>query len=209
MGKDLAEKILIHNRGQLVEANIIKLALRMADIFDSLKIPYLIGGSVASSILGEPSATLDVDMVADLQLSQVQTLFTIMTGDFYIDEVMIREAIANKSSFNVIHLESMQKVDIFVLSNRPLAQVEMQRRQQLLITENPEKFAWLPSSEDIVLQKLTYRLGNEILDTQWRDVLGVLKVQADKLDLNYLFQWAKTLNLTELMTKALQQAGID
>lgn len=208
MGEEVAEKILIHNRGQLVEANTIKLALKMADIFDSLKIPYLIGGSVASSILGELRATLDVDMVADLQLSQVQPLVTIMTGDFYIDEIMIREAIANKSSFNVIHIESMQKVDVFVLSDRPLAQVEMQRRQQLLITENPEKFAWLPSSEDIVLQKLTYCLGNETSDTQWRDVLGVLKVQTD-IDLDYLSQWAETLNLTELMTKALQQAGIN
>lgn len=210
LGKEVAEKILIHNRGQLVEANTIKLALKMVDIFDSLKIPYLIGGSVASSILGEPRATLDVDMVADLQLSQVQPLVTIMTGEFYIDEVMVKEAIENKSSFNVIHLESMQKIDIFVLSDRPLAQLEMQRRQQLLITENPEKFAWLPSSEDIVLQKLIwYRLGGEISDRQWRDVLGVLKVQADKLDLDYLFQWAETLNLTELMTKALQHSGIN
>ncbi len=99
-----------------------------------------------------------------------------MAEEFYIDEVMIKEAIANKSSFNVIHLESMQKIDIFVLSDRPLAQVEMQRRQQLLVTENPEKFAWLLSSEDIVLQKLNYRVDNEISDTQWRDVLGVLKV---------------------------------
>ncbi len=132
-----------------------------------------------------------------------------MAEEFYIDEVMIKEAIENKSSFNVIYLESMQKVDIFVLSDRPLAQVEMQRRQQLLITENPEKFAWLPSSEDIVLQKLNYRVDNEISDTQWRDVLGVLKVQADKLDLDYLLQWTETLNFTVLMTKAFQQAGIN
>lgn len=88
---------------------------------------------VASSILGELRATLDVDMVADLQLSQVQLLVTIMTR-FYIDEVMVKEEIENKSFFNVIHLESMQKNHIFVLFDRPLAQVEMQRRQELLIT---------------------------------------------------------------------------
>lgn len=68
----------------------------------------------------------------------------------------------------------------------------------------------MPSSEDIVLQKLIwYRLGGEISDRQWRDVLGVLKVQAGKLDLDSLLQWAETLNLTELMTKALQHAGIN
>lgn len=206
LGKEVAEKLFNNNQGQLVEANSIKLALKMVDIFESLEIPYLIGGSVASSILGEPRATLDVDMVADLQLFYVAPLLEIMTGEFYIDEVMVKDAIEYKSSFNVIHLDSMHKVDIFVLSNQPLAQVKMQRRQQLLITENPEKFAWLPSSEDIILHKLSC---NEISDRQWRDVLGVLKVQAYKLDFNYLSQWAETLNLVELMTKALQQAGIN
>ena len=103
----------------------------------------------------------------------------------------------------------MQKVDIFVLSNQPLAQIEMRRRQQLVITQNPDKSASIASAEDIILQKLIwYRLGNQVSDRQWRDVLGVLKVQADRLDFNYLNQWAETLKLEDLMRQALQEAGL-
>lgn len=210
LGKEIAEKLYIENHKQIMNAELIKLAIKMGEIFEQISVPYLIGGSVASSILGEPRATLDIDIVADLKFSHIQSLLELMGGEFYIDETMIREAIENNSSFNVIHLDSMQKVDIFILSSQPLAQEEMQRRQQLLITESPDKFAWLASAEDIVLQKLIwYRLGGNVSDRQWRDVLGVLKVQADKLDLNYLNKWAKTLELKELIVQALQQAGIN
>lgn len=61
-----------------------------------------------------------------------------MTGGFFIDEVMMMEAIERKSSFKIIHLDTMQKVDIFILSDQPLAKSEMQRCQQLVITQNPE-----------------------------------------------------------------------
>lgn len=85
----------------------------------------------------------------------------------------------------------------------------MQRRQQFVITQNPERSAWFASAEDIILQKLIwYRLGNQISDRQWRDVLGVLKVQAQKLDFNYLNHWAQRLNLVDLLAQALQASGL-
>lgn len=208
LGKETANQ-LISREGKILDAESIQLALRVAEIFDEIEVPYLIGGSVASSILGEPRATLDVDIVADLQLSHVQPLVQLMTEEFFIDERMVIEAIERKSSFNVIHLNTMQKVDIFVLSNQPLAQVEMQRRQLLVLTLDPERLAWVASAEDIILQKLIwYRLGNQVSDRQWRDVLGVLKVQADRLDFNYLNQWTQTLELEYLMTQALREAGL-
>jgi hypothetical protein len=210
LGKETANRLYWDKKGQMLDAESIRLALRMAEILDALAVPYLIGGSVASSILGEPRATLDVDIVADLQLSQVQPLIQVMTGEFFIDEMMVTEAIERKSSFNVIHLDTMQKVDIFLLSDQPLVQSEMQRRQQLIITQNPERSAWLPSAEDIILQKLIwYRMGGGVSDRQWRDVLGVLKVQADRLDFNYLAEWAETLKLIELMAQALGEAGLN
>ncbi|WP_289500621.1 hypothetical protein [Gloeocapsopsis sp. IPPAS B-1203] len=73
------------------------------------------------------------------QLAHVSPLLVAMGKDFFIDEGMVTEAIECQSSFNVIHLESMQKADIFLLSNHPLAKSEMQRRQQLIITQNPER----------------------------------------------------------------------
>ncbi|MDZ4878393.1 MAG: hypothetical protein CLLPBCKN_007828 [Chroococcidiopsis cubana SAG 39.79] len=210
LGKDIAVRFCgDRNEDKLVDAESIQLALRMAEILDTLAIPYLIGGSVASSIWGEPRATLDVDIVADIQNSQIQPLVEMLTGEFFVDEMMVREAIERKSSFNVIHLETLQKVDIFILSNQPLAQSEMQRKQQLAIAQNPERLAWLPTPEDIILQKLIwYQIGNRVSDRQWRDVLGVLKVQSDRLDLDYLNYWAATLELQELLAQALQQSGL-
>lgn len=210
LGKEIANRLYRNSQGKIVDADSIILALRMAEILDALTVSYLIGGSIASSILGEPRATLDVDIVADLQLPHVQPLVEVMTGEFFIDEIMVVEAIERKSSFNVIHLDTMQKVDIFVFSNQPLAQSEMQRRQQLVITQNPERLAWLPSAEDIILQKLLwYRMGDRVSDRQWRDVLGVMKVQANRLDFSYLFLWAETLKLTDLMIQALREAGLN
>lgn len=210
LGKETANRIYKNSQRKIVDAESIRLALRMAEILDALAVPYLIGGSVASSILGEPRATLDVDIVADLQLSHVPPLLEVMTVEFYINEMMVREAIERKSSFNVIHLDTMQQVDIFVLSNQPLAQSEMQRRQQLLLAQNPERLAWLLSAEDIILQKLIwYRLGSRLSDRQWRDVLGVLKVQAERLDFGYLSQWTQTLELVDLMAQALREAGLN
>lgn len=80
---------------------------------------------MASSILGEPRATLEVDMVADLQLLHIRPLIAIMTGEFSGDKFMVKKPIEHRASFNVIHLDSIQKVDIFVLSDHLLAQVEM------------------------------------------------------------------------------------
>lgn len=209
LGKEKANLLYKNNQRQIMDALAIELALKIAEIFENLGINYLIGGSVASSILGEPRATLDIDVVADLQLSQVQPLVEIMTGEFYIDDAMLIQAIDSKSSFNIIHLDTMLKVDIFILSQQPLAQIEMQRRQQLIMSENPPRTAWFATSEDIILQKLIwYRLGNQISDRQWRDVLGVMKVQANQLDFNYLQEWAQRLNLLDLLAKALREAGL-
>lgn len=208
LGKETAHRLYRNSSLKIVDAESISLTLRVADILETLKVPYLVGGSVASSILGEPRATLDVDFVADLQPAQVQPLVEMMTVEFFIDEMMVREAIARKSSFNIIHLDTMQKVDIFVLSDEPLAQTEMQRRQQLIVTENPERLAWFASAEDIILQKLIwYRMSNGVSDRQWRDVLGVLKVQA-KLDYSYLSQWAESQGLVDLLVRAMREAGV-
>ena len=87
-------------------------------VFEKLGAGYYIGGSVASSSLGIPRTTLDIDIIADLKQEHVEPLFKSLYDDYYIDKDMIREAIERKSSFNVIHLATMMKVDIFILKNR-------------------------------------------------------------------------------------------
>ena len=179
-------------------------ALQMAEIFENLDIPYLVGGSIASSIYGEPRATQDIDMVAELKSHHIQTLIASTKNAFYIEEEDIIHAVSRHSSFNVIHLETMIKVDIFVLGSEAIDREEMRRRRPQTIADTQLIVA---TPEDIVLQKLIwFRRGGEVSDRQWRDVSGVLKVQGDRLDWEYLKHWAESLNLSELLQRAKEES---
>lgn len=193
---------------EMMIGNPLTLALDMAEILEKLGITYLVGGSVASSLLGEPRATLDLDLVADLRLEQVPDFLATVKPRFYVSAEAVLEAINNESSFNLIDLETTEKIDIFILKNQPHCQQEMRRRQRLFISSNHEQFLYFPTPEDVIIQKLVwYRFGFSQSDRQWRDILGVLKVQSDKLDLSYLQYWALELELSDLLARSFVAAG--
>jgi hypothetical protein len=180
--------------------------LSVVDVFERLEIPYLVGGSMASALYGVARSTLDADVVVELYKEQVPALVAALGDSFYADEEMIRDAIQNRSSFNLIHLKTMFKVDVFIRKNRPFDRVQFERKVEQIISIDPEQKAFISSAEDIVLAKLEwYRLGGEVSDRQWRDVLGVLKVQAGRLDLDYLSVWADNLNVEDLLKRALKE----
>ncbi|VXD16797.1 hypothetical protein [Planktothrix paucivesiculata] len=186
----------------------LEIASRMAILFETLNIPYLVGGSVASSLLGESRSTQDIDLVISISLSKAQQLIQAMEREFYISESAVIEAVTEKRSFNVIHLTSLEKIDIFVIGDDAFSRSKMNRRQLYKIDES-EKGIYIYSAEDIILQKLYwYLLSATESQKQWRDVLGVLKVQGERLDFNYLNQWAEILQVQSLLELALQQAGL-
>jgi hypothetical protein len=182
----------------------------VVDAFERLGIAYHIGGSVASSAYGIARATLDVDLVADVQAAHVQPLVALLQEAYYIDREMVQEAVRHRSSFNVIHLDTMIKVDVFILKLQPYAQESFRRaRRDTLVEDEPAHEFYLATPEDVILNKLDwFRLGGGVSDRQWNDVLGVLKVQALSLDLSYLRRWAAELGLTELLDRAFNEAGI-
>jgi hypothetical protein len=186
----------------------IQLLARVAKAFEQLGIPYMTGGSLASSQYGIPRSTQDVDLVADLQLQHVAPLVQSLQDEFYLDAGQIREAIRNCSSFNLIHLESVYKVDVFIASVDPWGREQMNRRRpEELVAGETLYFA---SPEDVVLHKLGwYQEGGSVSDRQWSDVIGILSVQESRLDFIYLRDWAIRLGLVELLDRALRDAGLE
>lgn len=184
----------------------IAVTLQVAEILERLGVPYLIGGSVASTTHGIMRSTVDVDLLADLRPEHIPPLAAALSGAFYLDTQAIQEALARRSSFNLIHLETMFKVDVFLPHGRAFDQSQMKRRTAQVLTHDPERAAYLASAEDTILAKLDwYRQGGEVSERQWRDVLGVLKVQTGRLDLAYLRQWAMELGVSALLERALEE----
>lgn len=181
----------------------------VVDAFDSLGIAYHVGGSVASSVYGAARATLDVDVVARLQASHVQPLVRALDGAYYIDEDAVREAIRGRRSFNAIHLTTMIKIDVFVAGDEPFDAEEFARiRLDSLDGEPDTRAFYLKSPEDIVLRKLQWYVATAgVSERQWRDILGVLSVQAKTLDWRYLRHWATRLELADLLEHALADAS--
>ena len=182
---------------------------RLARTFDDLAIRYLVGGSLASSIYGTPRATQDVDLVAELEPDHVEPLTGALADEFYIDAGMIRDAIRRRRSFNVVHLATMFKADVFVSRGDAWSREEMARaRTGEFDTPDGKLAIRFASPEDTLLHKfLWYQLGNQVSDRQWGDVAGVLKMQADSLDREYLRQWADSLGVSDLLARAMREVA--
>ena len=116
--------------------DILRALVPVTRAFDSLKIPYYIGGSVASSLYGLARATLDVDIAARIELAHVSLLKDSLQNAYYVDEDMIAEAINRRSSFNLIHLETSIKIDVFVPVDEPFQQTAMERKVKDTLSED-------------------------------------------------------------------------
>lgn len=185
----------------------IAVTLQVTDVLDLLGIPYFIGGSLASAVHGISRATMDVDIIAELRQVHLAQFVALLVDAFYIDDQAIANAILNRSSFNIIHRETMFKVDIFIRKTRPYDESQFSRRVLQHLATEPERTAYVASAEDTVLAKLEwYRMGGDVSERQWRDVQNILKVQAGRLDLDYLHQWAVQLRIIDLLERALDDS---
>jgi hypothetical protein len=153
------------------------------EALERLGAEYRIGGSVASSAYGVARATLEIDLVSDLAAEHAQQLVEQLGGDYYVGEEAVLDAIRRRGSFNIIHMGTAAKIDVFVTGTAPYAREAFRRARSRRLGEHEEEFNFV-SPEDLILNKLDwYRQGGGISERQWRDVIGVLKVQAGALDM--------------------------
>lgn len=181
---------------------------RVITALEALGLAYCIGGSLASSIYGPPRSTNDADLVVALRAEHVAPLVAALDQHFMIDQDSVRRAIAQQRSFNVIDYDTLDKIDIFVMTDRPWSQQQLARRRRATFSDEPDAPAlFFASPEDVVLSKLDwYRRGDEISDRQWLDILNVLAGQSNDLDWPYLRRWASELGVSDLLVRAAAQS---
>lgn len=158
---------------------------------------YFVGGSVASSMQGDPRSTNDIDIVLSLAPRFVTRFAERLGSDFEVDRDMLREALLSSATANAFYLPQLTKIDFFAVGHTPFDESEFARRGPVEIA--PGKQLILKSPEDSVIRKLLwYRQGGEVSERQWRDILSILRVNAGKLDMGYIDRWLRVLRCADL-----------
>lgn len=186
----------------MTPADPIALARRIAAVLEHLDILYVIGGSVAASLYGEPRSTLDLDVMIRATEEQVTALVDALREDFFVNDEEAIGAVRHTSSFNAIEFASSMKVDFFIAENEQFARDQLARRRSVTIGAGSPLHFYAP--EDLIVRKLLwYRAGGEQSERQWRDVLGILRISGQRLDMDSLRDAAKERRVEDLLGRAL------
>jgi len=186
----------------------LEVTLKVTRVLEKLGIPYFVSGSLASTLYGMVRSTQDADIVAEMRQSQVHQFASALLEEFYLDEEMIDESIKYNKSFNLIHKESIFKVDVFIPLQSDYLRSQFSRARIHTFDFAEGAVAKFASPEDTILSKLRwFRSGGEASERQWRDILGVLKANSGMIDLDYLNNWAGDLKVADLLEKAMKEAG--
>jgi hypothetical protein len=186
----------------------IQVTLQVTEALEALGIPYFITGSLASALHGVTRATMDVDLVADIRMDQIGALLDKLQAGFFADDQMIHDAVRQGVTFNLLHKEFVFKVDIFPVGDRAFDRAQFERRVAYPLTDQPERWVYVTSPEDIILSKLEwYFQAGETSPRHWWDVLNVLRIQGERIDRDYLDDWAAELGVSDLLARAFRDAS--
>ena len=181
---------------------------QLTDVLDDFKIDYAIGDSIASSLYGKVRFTQDADITVAAFGDKIEQLYTALKENFYISKDAMYQAISNRGSFNIIHLTSAFKIDIFIRKDDDFHRQLFLRRKKVKLDESIEHLFDIVSAEDVILLKLQwYKSAGCVSERQWSDVLGVLAVQAQILDMTYLRSCSEKLGLSDILQKAIDEAN--
>jgi hypothetical protein len=183
--------------------NQAELLRYLVDALEENRIDYMISGSQASMYYGEPRFTQDIDVVVEIALLQLPSLFgRFPLPEFYVSEEAARDAVATRGQFNIIHAASGLKIDIVVRKDTPYDRVEFERRERHPIV--PGRDAYFARPEDVILYKMLYfREGGS--ERHLRDIAGMLRISGTEIDTAYVAEWSERLGLSDIWKSVLHQ----
>jgi len=177
---------------------------KVVPILESLGIDYMITGSIASSLQGQPRSTHDIDLVVTLPPQAVQPLLAAFPlPGFLLQEEGIRSALRDQSMFNLLALADGEEVDFWMLTQEPFDQARFARKRIVDIGGKPYKMS---SPEDTILVKLRWAKLSGGSEKQIKDALRVFEVQGNRLDLDYINQWADRLGVEDYWKQIQDEA---
>jgi hypothetical protein len=173
---------------------------RLVAALEGAGIPYMLSGSLASSLQGEPRATHDIDLVIDVAAISPRAVFAALSApDLYVDDIAVDEAVRRRGTFNLIDPASGDKADFWLLKDEPYDHERFSRRRRVaalglqLVVSSPE---------DTILMKLRWAAESGGSEKQSLDAAGVYDLQAGSLDEAYLDRWAEKLGVTQALADA-------
>lgn len=183
-----------------------ELLTTVAAALDRLGIPYMLTGSVASSLYGEPRLTHDIDVIVRLAAEDAPRLAgSFRQPRYYLDSAdAIAEVVREASMFNLIDTESGDKVDFWILTASPFDDERFRRRVKVALFGAS---VWVPSPEDVILSKLSWSALAGGSEKQFQDALRVFEVQRASLDLSYCEKWAAHLGVTATWERLRAEAA--
>lgn len=175
----------------------IELIKTIACRLESAGIEYMMTGSMAQAMYSAPRMTRDIDLVVQTYPSDVDTLFNLFKSQFYIDKESVRKAILEHGMFNIIHNESVLKVDMIVLKDEAYRVEEFARKRRIDLEGT---LIWVVAPEDLILSKLVWMKQSQS-EIQARDV-RLLLAHVKTLEMDYLAKWSRALGVYDLLEQA-------
>lgn len=178
------------------ELDVLKIIINR---LESANIPYMLSGSVAANFYTIPRMTRDIDIVVQVQTPDAERIYSLFSGEFYVDKDMIRNAVIERSMFNIIHNEGVVKVDFIVRKDSEYRKLEFERRRSILFEGSKINIV---SAEDLIISKL-YWAKDSMSEMQIRDVRNLLKTVSG-IDSGYMAKWINTLGLEDIYKEVIK-----
>ncbi len=184
----------------------LDIAALVGRALDASGVPYYLTGSIAAGVLGQPRFTRDIDFVVSLRKEKLDPLARALGADFDVDQEALLEAVRRRSSWNIFHLPTMTRIDLFVLKDDAYETEKLARRRPMNLGKG--RSLDVLTAEDAILSKLLwFKSGAESDGKQLQDVIDVMRVQAGQLDDSYLDAWASKLAVGRLLERVRRGAG--